>query len=60
VDEIVAEPGGGAHRQPARAAVLLGRALERHLTALRGVPPGELVARRYARYRRVGSELPAV
>src|SRR5439155_21147800 len=33
VDEIVAEPGGGAHRQPARAAVLLGRALERHPTA---------------------------
>src|SRR5204863_121877 len=24
VDEIVLEPGGGAHRQPARAAVLLG------------------------------------
>src|SRR5438477_649910 len=60
VDEIVAEPGGGAHRQPARAAVLLGRALERHLTALRGVPPGELVAGRYARYRRIGSDLPAV
>src|SRR5438874_283585 len=60
VDEIVAEPGGGAHRQPARAAVLLGRALERHLTALGGVPPGELVARRYARYRRIGSDLPAV
>src|SRR5437773_1423787 len=60
VDEIVAEPGGGAHRQPARAAVLLGRALERHLTALAAVPPGELVARRYARYRRIGSDLPAV
>ncbi len=60
VDEIVAEPGGGAHRQPARAAVLLGRALERHLAALRGVPPGELVAGRYARYRRIGSDLPAV
>jgi len=39
VDEIVAEPGGGAHRQPARAAVLLGRALERHLTALAGCRP---------------------
>jgi len=24
------------------------------------VPPGELVARRYARYRRIGSDLPAV
>jgi len=60
VDEIVAEPGGGAHRQPARAAVLLGRALERQVVALRSVPAGELVAHRYARYRRIGTELPAV
>src|SRR2546428_203759 len=60
VDEIVAEPGGGAHRQPARAAVLLGRALERQVVALRGVPAGELVAHRYARYRRIGTDLPAV
>jgi acetyl-CoA carboxylase carboxyl transferase subunit alpha len=60
VDEIVPEPGGGAHRQPARAAVLLGRALERHLMALRGVPAAELVERRYARYRRMGTDLPAV
>src|SRR5438128_370309 len=49
-----------AVRAPAGAAGLLGRALERHLAALRGVPPGELVAGRYARYRRIGSDLPAV
>jgi acetyl-CoA carboxylase carboxyl transferase subunit alpha len=60
VDEIVPEPGGGAHRQPARAAVLLGRALERHLSALAAVPTDELVARRYARYRRIGTGLPTV
>jgi acetyl-CoA carboxylase carboxyl transferase subunit alpha len=60
VDEIVAEPGGGAHRQPARAAVVLGRALERHLAALSAVPPGELVSARYARYRHMGTGLPAV
>jgi acetyl-CoA carboxylase carboxyl transferase subunit alpha len=52
VDEIIPEPGGGAHRQPARAAVLLGRALERHLEALESVAPTALIARRYARYRR--------
>src|SRR4029077_9731607 len=45
VDEVVTEPGGGAHRRPARAAVLLGRALERSLAALTAVPPKELVAR---------------
>jgi len=60
VDEIVREPGGGAHRQPARAAVLLGRALERHLHALANVPATELVAARYARYRRIGTDLPSV
>jgi acetyl-CoA carboxylase carboxyl transferase subunit alpha len=60
VDEIVAEPGGGAHRWPSRAAVLLGRALERHLTALAGVSPARLVARRYARHRRLGADLAAV
>jgi acetyl-CoA carboxylase carboxyl transferase subunit alpha len=57
VDEIVREPGGGAHRQPARAAVVLGRALERHLAALVTVPRDELVRRRYARYRRFGTAL---
>jgi acetyl-CoA carboxylase carboxyl transferase subunit alpha len=53
IDEVVPEPGGGAHRSRGRAAVLLGRALERHLRALRGVAPRTLVARRYARYRHV-------
>ena len=60
IDEVVPEPGGGAHRQPARAAVLLGRALERHLAALAAVPRATLVERRYARYRRIGTDLPAV
>ncbi len=60
VDEIVREPGGGAHRHPARAAVLLGRALERHLAALAARPVGDVVARRHARYRRFGTALPAV
>ena len=60
VDEIVLEPGGGAHRHPARAAVLLARALERHLTALAAEPGATLVARRYRRYRRIGTGLSAV
>ena len=60
VDEIVLEPGGGAHRQPARAAVLLARALERHLTALTARSAATLPARRYRRYRRLGTGLPAV
>jgi len=60
VDEVVAEPGGGAHRKPVRAALLLGRALERHLSTLSRSAPRTLVARRYARYRQLGTRLPPV
>ena len=60
VDEVVREPGGGAHREPARAARLLGRALERHLVAVGRSAPRTLVARRYARYRQLGTHLPSV
>jgi acetyl-CoA carboxylase carboxyl transferase subunit alpha len=57
VDEIVREPGGGAHRHPARAAVLLGRALEAQLATLAARPLGATLARRRARYRRIGTGL---
>jgi len=60
VDEVVAEPGGGAHRKPVRAALLLGRAVERHLSTLSRSAPRTLVARRYARYRQLGTGLPPV
>jgi len=57
VDEIVREPGGGAHRDPARAAALLGRALARRLAALARLSASATVAGRRARYRRVGTRL---
>jgi acetyl-CoA carboxylase carboxyl transferase subunit alpha len=60
VDEIVPEPGGGAHRHPARAAVLLGRAIRRQLETLASAPRAGLVARRYKRYRHFGTDLAAV
>jgi len=60
VDEIVPEPGGGAHRHPPRAAALLARALEQNLASLDRVGAAELVKRRYARYRRLGTDLPPV
>ena len=58
VDEVVREPGGGAHRDPARAAARLGRALAQHLEELAPRPVRRLVARRYARYRHFGTDLP--
>jgi acetyl-CoA carboxylase alpha subunit len=60
VDTIVPEPRGGAHRDPAQAARLLGRAIETALRALERVSPARLVARRRARYRRIGTGLPRV
>jgi acetyl-CoA carboxylase carboxyl transferase subunit alpha len=60
VDEIVPEPGGGAHREPARAASALGRALDRQLRALAALAPATVVARRYQRYRRLGQNLAPV
>jgi len=54
VDEIVAEPPGGAHVDPAAAAEQLGLALERHLAELAGIPLDELLRRRAAKYLRMG------
>jgi len=54
VDEIVPEPAGGAHADPAAAVEALGVALERQLAELAGMPADELVARRAEKYLRMG------
>ena len=54
IDGVLAEPLGGAHRDPEAAAKTLRDALRRHLEALSGVSPGELIERRLERYRRMG------
>jgi acetyl-CoA carboxylase carboxyl transferase subunit alpha len=54
VDEVVPEPPGGAHRDPARAAEQLGRALRKHLAALKDMSPEELVEDRYKKFRSMG------
>jgi acetyl-CoA carboxylase carboxyl transferase subunit alpha len=55
IDEVVAEPAGGAHRRPRVAAVALGDALRAHLADLSGLTADELVAQRYQRFRALGS-----
>jgi acetyl-CoA carboxylase carboxyl transferase subunit alpha len=60
VDEVVAEPPGGAHRDPVHAAGLLDAALAAHLAAVVRTPARALAARRYRRYRRIGTGLPVV
>jgi acetyl-CoA carboxylase carboxyl transferase subunit alpha len=56
-DRVLAEPPGGAHRDPDAAAVLVGDAIADELAALDRMPPGARVAARYDKFRRMGSFL---
>jgi len=55
IDEIVAEPGGGAHEDYDQAAALLGAALRRALEELGALSPSELVEQRYFKFRQMGN-----
>ncbi len=55
VDQIVAEPPGGAQEDPDAAAGLLKQALEQALARLGSLSGPELVADRYARFRKMGN-----
>ncbi len=54
VDEVIAEPHGGAHHDPAQAAGALRYALQKHLNDLRGLSTARLLDTRYERYRHLG------
>jgi acetyl-CoA carboxylase carboxyl transferase subunit alpha len=51
VDEIVGEPGDGAHTDPEASANMLAEALKRHLAQLKAMPVDELVAARQKKFR---------
>lgn len=54
VDEVVAEPLGGAHLDPDRAAAALHEALSRSLRDVQSLPAEERRRLRYDKYRRMG------
>src|SRR5260370_14291413 len=54
VDEIIAEPEGGAHRDFDFAAANLGEALRRSLEQISQIPVAELLENRYQKFRRLG------
>lgn len=54
IDQIIAEPLGGAHRHPKRASILLKKALRVHLKELTSMPVDELVQKRREKYRNIG------
>lgn len=54
VDEIIAEPLGGAHRDPAGMAAELKKCLLKNLQALRQYPVDKLLQNRYDKFRSMG------
>lgn len=54
IDQIVAEPLGGAHRNHKRAAILLKKALRSNLNELTAMFPDHLVAQRHEKFRQMG------
>jgi acetyl-CoA carboxylase carboxyl transferase subunit alpha len=54
VEEIIAEPLGGAHNDPEQTIASVGTALRKHLGELQALPVEELLNRRYERYRHLG------
>ena len=54
VDQVVAEPLGGAHRDPQEAAKRLKESIVRALQELESIPAEELVKQRYDKFRRMG------
>lgn len=55
VDEVVPEPLGGAHRDPAGTIDRVLGAVDAALARLTAVPEAELRAARYAKFRRIGA-----
>jgi acetyl-CoA carboxylase carboxyl transferase subunit alpha len=54
IDEIVPEPTGGAHTDPAGAAALLDSVLDRALSAVSALTPADRLDRRYDKFRNMG------
>jgi acetyl-CoA carboxylase carboxyl transferase subunit alpha len=55
IDEVIPEPLGGAHNDPAQAAAALKYSLHKHLNDLRALDTEQLLETRYQRYRHIGS-----
>lgn len=54
IDEIIAEPLGGAHRDPQQMGNILKAYLLRSLRELKQIPAPELLEQRYQKFRKMG------
>jgi acetyl-CoA carboxylase carboxyl transferase subunit alpha len=54
IDEIIPEPLGGAHMEPATTAKSMGASIQVQLDRLSAMGPEELVTDRWAKFRKIG------
>ncbi len=55
IDEVVAEPLGGAHRDPQKMAASIKESVKKHLKELSEISPDDLLEARYEKYRKIGA-----
>ncbi len=55
VDEIIPEPPGGAHRNPAEAASILKDFILRSIDKFSGTPPEDLIKARIEKFQKMGT-----
>jgi acetyl-CoA carboxylase carboxyl transferase subunit alpha len=55
IDEIIAEPKGGAHRDPALQTTLIKQALVKHLEPLLQLSGEQLIEDRYQKFAKIGA-----
>ncbi|MDD4879044.1 MAG: acetyl-CoA carboxylase carboxyltransferase subunit alpha [Candidatus Omnitrophica bacterium] len=55
IDEIVHEPLGGAHRDPAATAAAIKESIKKYLKDLSSLAPAALIEARYEKYRKIGA-----
>ncbi|MCX5711313.1 MAG: acetyl-CoA carboxylase carboxyltransferase subunit alpha [Candidatus Omnitrophica bacterium] len=54
IDEVVPEPLGGAHRDPAKTAANIKETLQRNLSELKHLSSQDLLKERYKKFRKMG------
>ncbi len=59
IDEVVAEPEGGAHQEPQEAIRILGERIRSHLDTISQIEINTLLKQRYQKYRAIGTYLEA-
>ena len=54
IDEIIAEPLGGAHKNAPEMAKTLGKSLQKALNSIKKLPPEKMLEKRYEKFRGIG------